>query len=130
MRIKTKDAQLEFAAVTPHSQEMRMQDVAALQRETGWKMSKIQEMGQLEIVALQLMIFFTWRANRRLISFERAGELIDEVDFLEDPGDEELMRKLAEDPGEEQGPTPAPTGSVRGDDADAAAQPNEEQPAS
>ncbi len=112
MRIKTKDGRIDLPAITPQSAEMRLQDLGALQRETGWTMAKVDQMGHLEVVALQLMIFFTWRSNGRAISFEHAGSLLDEVDFVEEPGD--VPEDEAEEPGGD--PTSAPTGSGRGDD--------------
>lgn len=117
MRIRTKDGKLDFEAVVQG--EHRNRDMAALQRETGWKMATVQEMTELELVAMQLCVFFTWREHGRLISFERAGELMDEVDFVEEPGDA-VEHLDGEEP--DADPTPALTGSGQGDDADTSAQ--------
>lgn len=111
MRIKHGDR--EYQAIRPDSREMRMADLAALQRETGWKMAQVQEMSALEIVALQMVIFFTLRKNGHVISFAKAGDLLDEVEFIPEDGD------LAQS--DEADPTAASTDSGRGDDTAAEA---------
>ena len=107
MRIKYGER--EYQAIRPDSREMRMADLAALQRETGWKMAQVNEMGQLEVVGLQMVVFFTFRKNGQLITFAKAGDLLDEAEFLPDEGDLP--------PEGEADPTPALTGSVQGDGA-------------
>lgn len=71
--------------------EARAQDIAALQRETGWKMGKVQEMGKLEMVAASMLVFFTWRSRGRLITLRRAEEILDELAeddvWVNDPAD-------------------------------------------
>lgn len=104
MRIKYGER--EYAAVRPDDKSARLSDLAALQRETGWKLPQVNEMGSLEIVAGQMAIFFTFRANGQKISFAKAGDLLDEVEFIVEDGD---APAAAEDP------TPALTGSAQGD---------------
>ena len=106
---------VEWSAVMPSEAEQRLSDMAALQRETRLKLSAILEMFELEFLAMQAMVFFTFRANGRMISYARAGELLDEVTFEPDPGDL---------PGDEQArdevdPTSGPEGSAPADDPDA-----------
>lgn len=115
MRLKYKDK--EYEAVRPDSREMRTSDLAALQRETRWKMPEVQEMGRLEAVALQMVTFFTLRSRAGLaISFAKAGDLLDEVEFI--PDEDELAQfEAAQAEGAEEVPTSAPTDSGRGDDA-------------
>lgn len=106
MRIKYGER--EYQAIRPDSREMRMADLAALQRETGWKMAQVQQMGELEVVGLQMVVFFTFRKNGQSISFAKAADLLDEAEFIPDEGDL---------PAEgEADPTPALTDSVQGDD--------------
>lgn len=89
----------EFPVVRVGTDDMRNSDIAALQRETGWRMGKILEMATLELVSLQLAIFFTLRKNGRIISFARAGELTDEARMEIEPGDIAAIRATLAQPG-------------------------------
>lgn len=115
MRIKYGER--EYGAIRPDSREMRMSDLAALQRETGWKMPRVQEMYELEVIGLQMVTFFTLRKNGHMISFAKAGDLLDEVEFIPEDGDTPAD-------GDEADPTTASTGSGRGDEAAAEAAAN------
>ena len=106
--MRIKHGEREYSAIRPDSREMRMSDLAALQRETGWKMPRVQEMYELEVIGLQMVAFFTLRKNGHMISFAKAGELLDEVEFIPEDGD------LPQD--DEADPTAASTGSGRGDE--------------
>lgn len=85
MRIKYRD--LEIEGVTYHSGRAPLSSLAALQRETGWSMAKIDEMRRLEFVAMQLAVFVSWRAAGRSITFATAGEMLDECEFVVEDGD-------------------------------------------
>lgn len=110
MRIQFGD--LDIEVIKPASLGGRTRDLAALQRETKWKLAEINELAQLEGPGMALALFLSFRSVGRLISYARAEELLDEVEFILEPGD------TAEEPGVEADPTSAPTGSVRGDDAE------------
>ena len=106
MRIKYGDIDIE--ALNPRAMEGHNRDLAALQRETKWKLPEIQEMAQLEGPALALCVYMSFRSVGRLISYAKAEELLDEVEFIVEPGD-------APDEGEAEDPTSAPTDSARGE---------------
>lgn len=108
MRLRIGDA--EYQVVNPRAFELRNSDVAALQRETGWKARQLQEMQQLEAVGAALLVFGTLRRHGRLISYAKAEELLDEVELIPEDGD-----NPAEEP---EDPTSAPTASGRGDAGD------------
>lgn len=112
MRIKY--GELEIEAIVPQGMEGHNRDFAALQREMKWKISEINEMTMLEGPAQVLCVFFSLRAVGRLISYAKAEELLDEVEWIVEPGD---LPGTSDDPAEEGAgdPTPAPTGSDRGD---------------
>lgn len=95
----------------------RMRDLAALQREMGWKLAKINEVAELEGVGMALMIYLSFRATGRLITYARAEELLDEVDPVPEPGDIPEPEEATEDP------QSAPTDSARGDELPAVAAP-------
>lgn len=101
---------IELHALTVADMNGRMSDLAALQRETKWKLSEINEIAQLEGPGAALSIYLSFRATGRLISYSRAESLLDEIEPIEEPGDRPDEEAPAEDP------TPAPTASVRGDD--------------
>ena len=107
MRIKY--GEIEFEAVNPRSMEGRNRDLAALQRETKWKLPEINEMAQLEGPALALCLYLSFRGTGRLISYAKAEELLDEVEFIIEPGDS------PDGEGETEDPTSAPTDSARGE---------------
>lgn len=111
MRITGPDG-LDIEAISPT--EARISDLAALQRETGWKLDKVNEMSQLEGPALQMVLFLSYRATGRMISFARAGDLLDSVEFV--PTEAEIARAegRAEDEVE-----PDPTSAATGSEADA-----------
>lgn len=104
---------LDVPAVLPSQHEMRARDTAELQRETRFKLADIAAMAELEFPAMQLTVFYTLRAHGRMISFARAGELLDEVELVPEPGD-------LPDAGDESGvdPTSVPEGSAPADDLD------------
>ena len=108
MRIQYGDIDIEM--IKPSTLGGRTRDLAALQRETKWKLAEINELVQLEGPGMAMALFLSFRATGRLISYARAEELLDEVEFVIELGD------TPEDPEAEADPTPAPTGSVRGDD--------------
>lgn len=115
MRIKSHDGKVDVEAIKPT--EARMRDVAALQRETGWKLDKVEEMGSLEGPGLAITIYFSYRSIGQMISFSRAEELLDEVEF--EPTEAEMAEAEGRS-GEAEGPTSAPTGSDRGEGRHAA----------
>jgi hypothetical protein len=120
----------DYQAVTGQDYRGRTRDIAALQAETGWTLRRIEQMTKgdedhppLELVGLQIALYLTLRKHGRMITYARAGELLDDVDVQQDPGDEEPAGQPGEGEQEEAGPTPAPTGSDRGDDTAAAGEP-------
>jgi hypothetical protein len=77
----------DVVAVSPAQDRGMMSALAALQRETGMKLAEVQAMGRLEMPALQLSIFLSlWAAGLR-VSFSRAEDMLDEVEFVIEPGD-------------------------------------------
>ena len=110
--MKLVHGDLEFPVVNPAAFELRNSDVAALQREMGWKGAQIQELQQLEAVGAALVVYGTFRRNGRLISYARAEELLDEVELVPEPGDAAYQG----DDATTSDPTSAPTDSGRGDE--------------
>lgn len=100
----------DIPGLRPSDLNGRMRDLAALQRETKWKLAEINELGKLEGPSFALAVFLSFRATGRLITYARAEELLDEVDPVIEPGDEDDEEEDGADP------TSAPTASVRGDE--------------
>lgn len=113
MKLKFKTFEgggLEVDMITPSSERMHMSDLAALQRETGWRMDYIAELGQLEIPAIALAIYMSLRTVGRKITYAKAEELLDDIEFVEEPGDtaepEPDPTKAPAESGEGSEPTP------------------------
>ena len=111
MKLKFKTFEgggLEIDMISPTSERMRNVDTAALQRETGWRMDYIAELGQLEMPAVALAVFYSLRAVGRKVTYAKAEELLDDVEFVEEPGD------VPAEP--ETDPTKAPAESGEGNE--------------
>ena len=114
LRFRHADFHGEFVDAV-RMEEARAQDIAALQRETGWRLGKLSEMAELEMVGAAIMVYLTWRSRGRMVSLERATKLLDELT----DDDVQLIEADVED--DDVDPRQAPTGSGRGDDEPEAA---------
>ena len=118
--MQIKYGAIDIEMIKPSSLGGRTRDLAALQRETKWKLKEINELVQLEGPGMALALFLSFRAVGRLITYARAEELLDEVEFIATDAEiaEAQARAAGVDPEQEPDPTSAPTGSVRGGDVE------------
>lgn len=107
LKFKTFEGGVEVEMISPTSERMRMADTAALQRETGWRMQEISDLGHLEVPAMALAVYYSLRAVGRKVTYAKAEELLDDAEFIPEPGDD-----VGDEP--EPDPTKAPAGDGEG----------------